>query len=135
MADGKGIGGQGRLTSTRIDPLQDFNGKTVRDHVGDAAAMLKAMHAILKHYSCTHENPRHVDCPQEVGSWCSYNRDFATGEAIHQPIKDLLPQAIFDVLQPILDRLQDERFQAGSKNCLDQNNNESLHHVSWGIAP
>ena len=82
-----------------------------------------------------HENPRHVDCPQEVCSWYSYNRDLATGEVTQQPIKDLLPQAIVDVLQPVLDRLQDERFQAGCKNCLDQNNNESLHHVSWGIAP
>ena len=66
---------------------------------------------------------------------CSYNRDLATGGSTHEPIKDPLPQAIVDVVQPTFDRLGDEQFLAGCENCLDQNNNESLHHVIWGMSP
>lgn len=135
MDDGKGIGGQGRLTNTRMDALQNFYGKAIRDNKGDAAAMSRATHAILKHYSSTPEDPRHEDCPEGEGSWCSFNRDLATGEATHEPIKDPLPQAIVKVIQPTFDRLGDEQFLAGCESCLDQNNNESLHHVVWVMSP
>ena len=135
LDDGKGIGGSGRLTNVRIDAMQNFYGKAIRDHKGDAAAMSKATHAILKHYSSTPENPRHEDCPQGASSWCSFNRDSATGESTHEPIKDPLPPAIIKVVQPIFDRLGSEQFLAGCENCLDQNNNESLHHVIWGMSP
>lgn len=128
-------GGQGRLTNSRIDAIQNFYGKAIRDHKGDAAGMAKATHAILRHYSSTPENPHHEDCPQGAGSWCSYNRDLATGGNTHEPIKDPLPQAIVDVVQPTFDRLGDEQFLAGCENCLDQNNNESLHHMIWGMSP
>ena len=73
--------------------------------------------------------------PQGAGSWCSYNRDLATGGNNHEPIKDPLPQAIVDVVQPTFDRLGDEQFLAGCENCLDQNNNESVHPVIWGMSP
>ena len=65
LADGKGIGGQGRVTNSRIDGMQNFYGKAIRDHESDAAGMAKATHAILKHYPSTPENPHHDDCPRE----------------------------------------------------------------------
>lgn len=37
-------------------------------------------------------------------------------------------------MQPTFDRLGSEQFLVGCEKCLDQNNNESLHHVVWGIA-
>lgn len=77
MTDGKGMGGQGRLTCSRIDAMQNFYGKAIRDYKGDAVGMAKATRAILKHHSSTPENPHHENCPQGAGSWCSYNRDFA----------------------------------------------------------
>lgn len=135
MEDGKGIGGAGRLTHDRIDSMQSFYGLAIRKNKGDAAAMSKAAHAILKHYSSSLDNPCHEDCPQGRESWCSYNRDLATGQSTHRPIKDPLPPAIVKVVQPVFDRLGAETFLAGSEKCLDQNNNESLHHVIWGMAP
>ena len=77
---------QGRLTLTRIDTLQNFYGKAIRDNKGDAKAMSKATHAILKHYASTPEQPRHEDCPMGKDSWCSHNRDKATGQTTHVPI-------------------------------------------------
>lgn len=135
LDDGKGLGGKGRLTLTRIDTLQNFYGKAIRDNKGDAKAMSKATHAILKHYSSTPEQPRHEDCPMGKDSWCSYNRDQATGQATHAPIKDPIPDAVVKVLQPTFDRLGSEEFLIGCEKCLDQNNNESLQHVAWGMAP
>ena len=135
LEDGKGIGGRGRLTSNRIDTLQNFYGKAIRDNKGDAKAMSKATHAILKHYSSTPEQPRHEDCPVGRNSWCSYNRDKATRKKTHVPIKDPLPEAVVKVMQPTFDRLGSEEFLVGCEECLDQNNNESLHHVCWGMAP
>ena len=63
LRDGKGIGGKGRLTLTRIHTIQSFYGKTIRDYKGDSSGMSRATHAILKHYSSLLENPNHEDCP------------------------------------------------------------------------
>ncbi|KAL9977869.1 hypothetical protein ACROYT_G015323 [Oculina patagonica] len=101
---------------------RNFYGKAIRDNKDNAGAMSKATHAILKHYSSTPANPHHEDCPAGKDSWCSYNRDVATGETTHCPIQDPLPQG-------------DEHFLAGCVKCLEQNNNECLHHVIWGMAP
>ena len=38
-------------------------------------------------------------------------------------------------MQPIFDRLGSEEFLVGSEKSLDQNKNECLHHVVWGMAP
>ena len=135
LEDGKGIGGKGRLTTVRIDALQNFYGKAIRDNEGNATAMSKATHAILKHYSSTPENPRHEDCPSGNESWCSYNRDLVTGQTTHCPIQDPLPQAVVNAIQPTFDRLGDRHFLAGCEKCLNQINKESLHHVIWGMSP
>lgn len=119
------------MTKARIDTFQSFYGKAIRDNKGDAEKMSKATHAILKHYSSTPENPRHEDCPTGPDSWCTYNNDSAK----HVPIKDPLPPAVVDVVQPIFDRLGKVEFLVGCEKCLTQNANESLHHLIWSLAP
>lgn len=74
-------------------------------------------------------------CPQGKDSWCSYNRDVATGKTTHQPIKNPFKPAVVKAVQPVFDRLGAETFLAGCEKCLDQNNNESLHHVIWEMSP
>lgn len=91
--------------------------------------MSRATHAILRHYSSTLEKPQHEDCPTGRNLWCSYNRDVATGEKTHVPIKNPLPECVVKLMQPIFDRL------GGCEKCLDQNKNECLHHVVWSMAP
>ena len=135
LDDGVAINGRGRLTNNRIDAMQSFYGNAIRDNKGSAKAMSKATHAILKHYSSTPENPRHEDCPTGKDSWCSYNRDAATGENTHVPIQDPFLEVLVKIIQPIFDRLGSEEFLVGCEKCLDRNRNESLHHVCWGMAP
>lgn len=135
LEDGLGLSGKGRLTITRIDTIQSFYGKAIRDNKGSASDMAKATHAILKHYSSSPDNPCHDDCPKGASSWCSYNRDKATASNQHVPIKNPLPPAVVKVMEPIFNRLGDKHFLVGSEKCLTQNTNESLHHVIWSMAP
>lgn len=117
LADGKALNGTGRLTNARIDTIQNFYGRSIRDNKGDAKAMARATHAILKHYSSSAEVPRHDDCPEGPSSWCSYQRD-----------------VVVEVIQPLFDRLGAETFLIGCEECYTQNRNECLHHVIWGMA-
>ena len=39
------------------------------------------------------------------------------------------------VVLPVFDRLGDLKFLVGCEGVETQNNNESLHHVCWGMAP
>ena len=134
LADGKALNGTGRLTSARIDTIQNFYGRSIRDNKGDAKAMARATHAILKHYSSSAEVPRHDDCPEGPSSWCSYQRDVANGTNLHKPIKKPLPDAVVEVIQPLFDRLGAETFLIGCEECYTQNGNECLHHAIWGMA-
>ena len=97
--------------------------------------MAKSTKAILKHYSSTLEKPQHDDCPTGKKSWCSFQRDVANKEHTHRPTKNPFPPAIFEVMQPVFDRLGDESLLAACEKCLTQNTNESLHHVIWSMAP
>ena len=53
LSDGKFLSGKGRLTLLRVDALQAFFGKAIRDNKGNAEAMRRAIHAVLDHYSST----------------------------------------------------------------------------------
>ena len=118
-----------------MDIIQNFYGKTICDYKGDSSGMSRATHAILKHYSSTLENPNHEDCPAGKNSWCSYNRDVASGTNYHQPIKNSLPPAVVAEIQPLFDRLGSKEFLANCEDGKTQNVNESYHHVVWNLAP
>ena len=115
--------------------MQSFYGKALRDNKGNAKEMAKATRAILKHYASTPENPQHEDCPIGKDSWCSFQKDVACNTREHKPIKDPLPPAVVEVAQEVFSKLGSESFLAGCERCLSQNRNESLHHVTWGLAP
>ena len=135
LDDGKGLGGIGRLTLQRINTIQNFYGLVLRDKNSNAEEMSRATHAILKHYSDLPLESRHGDCPTGQSSWCSYNRDIATKETSHRPIKNPLPVAVVKAIQPIFEKLGDPTFLAGCEGALTQNVNESLHHAIWSLAP
>ena len=58
----------------------------------------------------------------------------ATGEKTHVTIKNPLPECVVKLMQPTFDRIGSEEFLVGCEKCLDQNKNECLHHVVWGMA-
>ena len=119
------------MTLARIDTIQSFYGKTIRDCKGDSSGVSRATHAILKHCSSTLENPNHEDCPPGKNSWCSCNRDVASGTNYHQPLKNPLPAAVVAEIQPLFDRLGSKEFLAICEDCKTQNVNKSYHHVVW----
>ncbi|KAK3749152.1 hypothetical protein QZH41_009828, partial [Actinostola sp. cb2023] len=135
LSDGKVLSGSGHLTLARVDLIQGFYGQAIRHNKHDAKAMAKAVRAILKHYSSSQGNLMHEDCPPGSSSWCSYQRDLDAGTDLHREIHNLLPPTVVEVIQPLFDRLGDEAFLVGCEKCYTQNNNESLHHVIWGMAP
>ena len=100
---------------TRIDTIQSFYGKTIRDYKGDSSGMSRATHAILKHYSSLLENPNHEDCPPGKNSWCSYNRDVASETNYQESIKNLSPPAVVAEIQPLFHRLGSKEFLASSE--------------------
>ena len=119
----------------RIDTIQSFYGKTIPDFKGDSEGMSKATHAIIKHYSSIPEKPNHEDCPQDRNSWCSYNRDIATGTNYHRPIKNPLPSTFVAEIQPLFDRLGNKEFIASCEKGSTQNVNETYHQVVWELSP
>ena len=83
----------------------------------------------------TVEKPQHDYCPSGPQSWCSFQRDKATGTNLHKPIKNCLPPAVQNVIEPLFDWLGNPAFLTDCSNALTSNNNESYHHVLWGLAP
>lgn len=135
LADGKSLTGRGRLTLGRIDSIQNFYGKAIRNNTGDVEAMSEATMAILYHYSSTSEDPQHDHCPEGVTSWCSWQRDQATGGTDHRPIQNPFTPAMVDVLKPTFETLSAPTLLAGCVRGMTQNANESLHHLAWGLIP
>ena len=82
----------------RIDTFQNCYGLAIKRNKGNPQAMSAATMAILSHYK---ESPSHEDCPQGKDSWCSFNRDKATGENTYRPIKDFQKQ-LLKLLNPLL---------------------------------
>ena len=60
--DGKTIGGRGRLTDKRIDSLQVYYGKAIRNTTNSIATLQNAALAIWTHYRSTDADPKHEAC-------------------------------------------------------------------------
>ena len=83
----------------RIDTFQNFYGLAIKRNKGNPQAISAATMAILSHYK---ENPSHEDYPQGKDSWCSFNKDKATGENTYRPIKDRFQTQLLKLLNPSL---------------------------------
>lgn len=134
LADGKTIGGKGRLTDKLIDTLQNYYGLAIRNNKGDIKGMMKAVQASLLHNNSTDEHPRHHLCPSGADSWCKYNKAKALGKEYHHQ-KDPIPEAVLTLMKPIYSRL-------GSRDLLEkclggytQNANEAIHQLVWKFCP
>ena len=72
LADGKCIGGRGRLTDKTIDSLQVYYGKAIRENTHDITETKKAVMAIWHHKKSTDYEPDHDLCPPGEKSWFGY---------------------------------------------------------------
>ena len=107
LADGKAIGGKGQLTDKRIDKLQVYYGKAIRQNTHDIECMQNAVMAIWHHSKSTDENPDHDLCPPGEQSLCGFQRDISKGTAdyVH---KSPIPEAVADAIYPTFEALSDE---------------------------
>ncbi|XP_074661498.1 uncharacterized protein LOC141914130 [Tubulanus polymorphus] len=129
LADGKGIGGLGRLTKMKIDVLQNYFGLAIRQNTGNLIDMQNNLMASLYHVASTDENPNHHKCPSGDDTWCKFNKD------PNFKHKHGLPGAILDIIEPIYDDLTDASLLAKCLHGMTQNNNECLNKLIWDRCP
>ena len=71
LADGKTIGGRGRLTKDQIDNIQTHYGNAIRGNTGDLVGTRRAIRAVYFHQRSTDADPTHDFC---LVSWCPYRK-------------------------------------------------------------
>ena len=133
LADGKTIGGAGRLTDKMINSLQNYYGDAIRKNKGDVQAMMKGVQATLLHCNSTNEQPRHHLCPVGPDSWCKWQVAQATGKVYNH--KEPLPDAIVQLIRPIYTRLGSRSLLGKCVQGYTQNANEALHSTVWKFCP
>ena len=137
LADGKPIGGRGRLTMEKIEQLQKYYGRAIRGNLHDLEGMKKAVLAILCHYippaskDLAHQ---HRFCPSGPTSWCKWQKDKVCGTRTYTG-KNCLPQCFLPLLKPTFLRLCDNALLTRVLDGYTQNPNESLHAVIWKKCP
>lgn len=130
LEDGKSIGGTRRLTDKRIDKLQVYYGKAIRENTHDVDAMKQAVMAIWHHTKSTDENPDHDLCPPGAYSWCGFQRDEANGTSSYQHDHPI-PEAVADAIYPSFESLSDETLLSRCLHGGTQNQNEAINGMIW----
>lgn len=76
LADGKTIGGKGRLTDVEIQKIQAYYGNAIRGNTNDLVKMRAAVRAIFFHKLSSDVRPSHNFC---LIDWCPYKQAEAAG--------------------------------------------------------
>ena len=134
LADGKPLGGAGRLTDDTIDCLQTYYGTGIRNNVQDVKSMATAIWASLYHRASSDEKPLHMFCPPGASSWCGWKRVQAgqQQEYVHHHV---LPAAIVEEVRPIYCDLTSRELLSRCLLGATQNQNECLNGLIWSICP
>ncbi|CAC5406686.1 unnamed protein product [Mytilus coruscus] len=135
LEDGKQLTGKGRLTNKLMNSFQTFYGVAIRNKKGNVNAMRQNVMTRLFHYASTAENPMHHFCPEGDTSWCKWQVDKERGSSTYRPLKNPLSEVVVKILEPVFEKLSDEKLLSCAEKCLTQNQNESLHHVIWSYLP
>ncbi|CAB3994951.1 Hypothetical predicted protein, partial [Paramuricea clavata] len=130
LSDGKGISGKGRLTTGKMDVLQNYYGLAIRENLDNVEEMAKAVKASLFHVASTEEYPQHHLCLKGEDSWCGYQRDSKTYKH-----KNGIPKPIVELVEPIFDDLADPALLKKCTHGLTQNPNECLNGIIWDRCP
>ena len=130
LSDGKGISGKGRLTTGKMDVLQNYYGLAIRENLDNVEEMVKAAKASLLHVASTKEKPQHHLCPKGKNSWCGYQRDSKTYKH-----KNGIPKPIVELVEPIFADLTDPALLKKCTHGLTQNPNECLNGIIWDRCP
>ena len=147
LKDGKSIGGQGRLTESKIKQLQKYYGLAIRqntltktnptDEEVDIAvyAMKKNIIATLTHNVLSDDlASQHLYCPTGEDSWCKWQQDLATGTATYK-VQNCLPNVFLEVLRPFFMTLSDSKLLRRCVQGTTQNPNECINSLVWVRCP
>ena len=134
LADGKAIGGRGRLTDKMVDTMQNYYGLAIRKNKNNLTGMANDVKAGLYHLASTDENPQHHLCPMGKDSWCGWQKDAANKTELYKHKKGL-PKAVVDAVEPIYDSLADPNLLSRCLDSYTQNPNESLNNLVWKRCP
>ena len=135
LADGKSIGGKGRLTDALTNSLQNYYGKAIRNHSGCVSEMARAIWASFCHKFSTDSKPDHRFCPEGKSSWCGYQQASADGKEKDYKHSGNLASAILDEVKPIYLRLTDRPLLERCVRGATQNANEALNRSIWHMCP
>ena len=124
LADGKTIGGKGRLTLKEIDKLQVYYGLAIRRNIGNLSGMQTAIDAILRHRLSTDELPNHSSCPTGEDSWCKYHLSPETYKHTNP-----MPRAVAVHIKPVFDKLKDDQLLSRCLAGFNQNAAESFNNI------
>ena len=134
LADGKSIGGAGRLTDKVIDSIQNYYGLAICRNKGNLQGMKNAVIPILHHLvkdETLRLEEQHSFCSKDETTWCKYSKDWADKAAWYNESKRL--RNVFkEELKPTSTRLSQNYLL---KRCLlgvTQNQTESFHSRLWG---
>ena len=116
LSHGKGISGKGRLTTGKMDVLQNY-GLAIREKRNNVAEM--AVKASLLQVASTEENSQYHFCPKGRDSWCGYQRDSKTNKH-----KKGIPKPIVELVEPILDDFDEPALLNKCTHDLNQNPNK-----------
>ncbi|GBN04481.1 hypothetical protein AVEN_129694-1 [Araneus ventricosus] len=133
LADGKTIGGRGRLTDELIKKLTTYYGNAIRKNKNNLFSMRKDIWAIWMHFVSTDADPQHHFCPTGENSWCKYNQAKFKNSLEKFKHKSSVPRAVMDMIKPIFKALSNPTLL---KRCLGgktQNTNESLNSLIWNF--
>ena len=136
LADGKTVGGIGRLTAGVIDRIQNNYGEAIRTN-NDVQSMKNAVMAIYNHM-IKDDNlsimQQHRYCPKISSTWCKYWQDKLHNNGDYTEV-GRLPPIFNSKLKYLFERLCDENLLIRCLQGLTQNQNESVNNMLWSICP
>lgn len=115
------LGGKGRLTADLI---------STETHK-DADATQRAVMATY-HITSNDNVANSTFCPPGPNSWCKQNAAVAKGDPV--PKHPRKPLDVCQALLPIYECLSDKKLLQRCQREKTQNNNESLHSMTWALA-
>ena len=137
LSDNNDVGGRGRLTDGMIDKIQNYYGQAIRNNIDDIDNMKKSAWAIFYHVinddRCSMEE-QHRYCPQENDTWYKFWYDKCHNTTLYKG-DNRLPFVFRYELNPIFERLSDEKPLGRCLRGLTQNQNESLNGDLWAHCP
>ena len=130
------VSGKGKLTQEKINKIQNYYGRAIKDNADDVEVAKKRIFAILLHLSSSDAHPKHVHCPPGERSWCFWQRACAKNinPGSHKE-HETLPSDIGKKLVPIFNRLSDPGLLKRCSKARTQNPNDAMHHLIWKLCP